>query len=321
MKGDKTMKAIVFNKRSDQPLTLSEWPTPVATKNQLLVKVVASSINAGDLARIDFGMIKKRFPLTGSEFAGVVVETGPSVARFNIGDPVYGYLNQGAHAEFACIAENDLVCKIPETIKFEQAATIPYGALSALYFLNRSGKTPEQLTSCSILINGASGNVGQFAVQMAKALGMQVTGVASGEKQDLLKRLGCDATVDYQHTDVYSLAEKFDIIFDVKGNLDFRKSHSILTENGRLITTAIGPVTLTQMLVSQFFSKRTLKTGIAKYRPSDLQQVTKLVSSGTLITAGQSYPLEEISNLLHDLRIRTKQEPEQKQEARLTQTS
>tara|TARA_R110001606_G_scaffold324915_1_gene471628 strand:- start:224 stop:1120 length:897 start_codon:yes stop_codon:yes gene_type:complete len=239
------MKAIVYEKYGTADvLNLTEIDKPIPKNDEILIKIISTSVSAADwrlrkanpfLVRIFNGLFKpKRVKILGFEISGIVEKTGKNVSGFKKGDAVFAYcgLKFGGYAEYLCLKETDIIEQKPENMSFEEAATTPLGSLTALYFLKKANVSNGQ----KILIYGASGSVGTFAIQLAKYFGAKVTSVCSQKNIDLVKSLGTDYSIDYTTTDITSLKEKFDVIFDAVGKIsksDFRK---ILSHNGRFVS-------------------------------------------------------------------------------------
>ena len=239
------MKAIVYEKYGTADvLNLTEIDKPIPKNDEILIKIISTSVSAADwrlrkanpfLVRIFNGLFKpKRVKTLGFEISGIVEKTGKNVSGFKKGDAVFAYcgLKFGGYAEYLCLKETDIIEQKPENMSFEEAATTPLGSLTALYFLKKVNVSNGQ----KILIYGASGSVGTFAIQLAKYFGAKVTSVCSQKNIDLVKSLGTDYSIDYTTTDITSLKEKFDVIFDAVGKIsksDFRK---ILSHNGSFVS-------------------------------------------------------------------------------------
>ncbi len=234
------MKASVQNDYgSPEVLKLAEVPNPVMQENQVLVRVKAVSLNAGDVfamrgkpwpIRFTAGFPKPKNYILGWDIAGVVEVAGSSVTQFRFGDQVYASCG-GALAEYASVAEDKLALKPPK-LTFEQAAAIPTSAITALKGLRDVGKLqPGQ----KVLINGASGGVGTFAVQIAKALGAEVTGVCSTRNKDMVRSLGADYVIDYTLTDFTQNGRCYDLILDNVASHSFSELMRVLTPHGLIV--------------------------------------------------------------------------------------
>lgn len=234
------MKAIVQNDYgSPDVLKLAEVAQPAVKDNEVLVRVKAASINAGDMftmrgnpwpIRLSAGFPKPKNYILGWDMAGVVEAAGSSVTQFRPGDEVYASCS-GALAEYVSVAEDKLALK-PANLTFEQAAAIPTGAITALKGLRDVGKLqPGQ----KVLINGASGGVGTFAVQIAKALGAEVTGVCSTRNVDMVRSLGADDVVDYTRKDFTQNGRRYDLILDNVASHSFSDLMRVLTPQGLIV--------------------------------------------------------------------------------------
>jgi NADPH:quinone reductase-like Zn-dependent oxidoreductase len=247
------MKAIVANGYgAPEVLQLKEVEKPTPRDNELLIKVRASTVNAGDTrmrsftvpplfwlpARIALGFSKPKQPIYGMELAGEVEAVGKNVRRFKAGDQVIASTLEeqfGAHAEYKCLPEDGVVAAKPQAMTYEEAATLPIGAQTALFFLKAANIRPGH----KVLINGASGSVGTFAVQLAKYFGAEVTGVCSTGKLALVKALGADAVVDYTHEDFTERGERYDIILDAVGKTTFSQCEGALKPDGYYLHTVM----------------------------------------------------------------------------------
>src|SRR2546421_6870475 len=242
------MKAIVYHEfGSPDVLRLEEVDKPVPNDNQILVKVRALSVNPLDwhfmegtpyLGRLRaFGLLKPKVERLGVDYAGTVEAVGKNITEFKPGDEVYGN-KFGAFAEYVVATDKAMVLK-PASLSFEQAASLPVAALTALQALRDSGKLqPGQ----KVLINGASGGVGTFAVQIAKAFGAEVTGVCSGRNVELVRSLGADHVIDYTKEDFTRRAERYDVILDNVGSQPLSGFRRVLMPKGKYVVVGGGGV-------------------------------------------------------------------------------
>ena len=249
------MKAIVATQYgAPEVLQLKEVEKPAPKANEILIKVHATTVTAGDFrmrsftvpalfwlpARISLGLTKPKQPIFGMELAGEVESVGKDVTRFKVGDQVFASTlteNFGGYAEYKCMPEGGMVAKKPANMTYEQAAAVPIGATTALRLL-RKGNTLASVRGKKVLIYGASGSVGTYAVQLAKFFGAEVTGVCSTANLDLVKSLGADHVIDYTKEGFSSREERYDLIFDTVGKFPKSKYSQVLAPNGTYSTIA-----------------------------------------------------------------------------------
>jgi NADPH:quinone reductase-like Zn-dependent oxidoreductase len=238
------MKAILHCEYGGpEVLTLADVEKPTPTDDQILVRVRAASLNPLDLTirgpwllRPIFGMRKPKETRLGVDYAGTVEAVGKNVTQFKPGDEVFGGRN-GAIAEYVCALADRAVVPKPANMTFEQAAAVPVAAITALQGLRDKGKIqPGQ----KVLINGASGGVGTFAVQIAKSFGTEVTGVCSTRNVDLVRSIGADHVIDYTKEDFTNGAQRYDLIFDLIGNHSFSERRRVLNPNGICVMAGVG---------------------------------------------------------------------------------
>lgn len=307
------MKAAVILRYGDASgFTIrNDIPTPKPAPNQVLIQVKAAGINPLDW-RIRNGDLKlfldSRFPMVlGNDIAGIVVDTGSDVTNYKIGDAVFcmmdadpepprrGFAKPGGYAEFA-VTREDTLAPMPQNIDFLEAASIPLSALTAYQSLHHKVQIQRD---DSVLINGASGGVGIFAVQIAKAMGLQVTGVCSSKNTDKVKALGADSVVSYQDTPIKAMQGRFDLVYDVATNQSFQKCRHLLKPNGVYLSNVATASTLISGACAALFpwSSRFKRNQHAWVRSSgkDLQAIAHLIAEGKLKTyIDHVYSLEEV---------------------------
>ena len=312
------MKAIVHTQYgSPDVLHLQEVDTPTPKKNEVLVRVLASSVNFGDItarnfkairpsefsmplplwlpSRIMMGYRKPRNPILGSEFAGEVTAIGSEVTQFQIGDQVFGYrgMHMGTNAEYVCIAETGIIAPKPHNITHEEAVTLPYGALTALNLLRKVEIQPGQ----RVLVNGASGSIGSYAVQLAKHYGAVVTGVCSTPRIEYVKSLGADAVIDYTQEDFTKNGEQYDLIFDVLGKSSFARCKNSLTTNGRYLLASFKMHQVFQMIRTALFGKKKVICALSSENQADLNVVKQLVEEGAIhAIIDKRFPLTQVAD-------------------------
>ncbi|MCE3201124.1 NAD(P)-dependent alcohol dehydrogenase [Paenibacillus sonchi] len=298
------MKAIVYERYGPpNVLQLREVSKPVPQDDEILIKVYAATAAAGDwrlrkaepfLARLFNGLWRpRRIKILGFELAGIVESAGSSVTRFKSGDAVYAACGNsfGAYAEYKCLPENGAVAHKPANITFEEAAAVPVGAYTALQFLR---KCSIQRGS-RVLVYGASGSVGTYAVQLAKHFGAEVTGVCSTSNVELVKSLGADRVIDYTKEKFTSGGGAYDIIFDTVGKSPFTSCVKRLTENGfYLHALHIRPQVIVGGLWINLISGKKVIGGTMKETAEDLRYLKELIETGTMrAVIDRRYPLEQ----------------------------
>lgn len=304
------MKAIEYTKYgSTDVLELTEVAKPSPDANQVLIKVHATTVTPVDIAfrtgtpifaRLFTGLFRPKKSILGTELSGEIEAIGAHVTRYKVGDQVFAAPadGNGAHAEYICLPQDGAIAHKPATLSHDEAASICNGALTALPFLRDNGKIAP---GKRVLIIGASGSVGTFAVQIAKHFGAHVTGICSTANLDLVTSLGCDTVIDYTRTDFTKSNQKYDIIFDTVGKSSFAHSKRALTNTGIYLTTVMSISILFQMLwTSKVGSKKAVfaATGLrpAADQVADLGFLTKQIKAGKLkLIIDRSYPLEQIA--------------------------
>lgn len=306
------MKAILWTRYGPpEVLELRDIEKPMPTDVQVLVKIFATTVTAGDceLRRLELPIyfsiplrlwigIRKptRIQIPGTELAGIVEAVGKNVTRFKPGDHVFGTngLGFGTNAEYICTAEeaeSSALALKPHNMTFAQAATVPFGGLDALHFL----KQVKLENDAKVLIIGAGGSIGTFAVQLAKIFGAQVTAVDSAEKLEMLRALGADRVLDYTTQDYTKTSESYDVILDVVGKSPFSRCLKILKSDGHYLLANPNLRSMFRGLWVNATSKRRVFFQSANHRVEDLRYLKQLVEAGRLTTyIDQTFPLEQI---------------------------
>jgi len=303
------MKAIVCTTYGPPDvLQLKEVEKPTPKDNEIRIKGYATTVSARDTrvrsftvplsfwlpARIALGLRKPKQAILGAEFAGEVEAVGKDVQRFKIGDQVFGDTGHtlfGAYAEYLCMPETGCVAIKPSNMTYEQAAAIPFGGLTALHFL-RKGKIQS---GQNVLIYGASGAIGTFAVQLAKYFGAEVTGVCSTTNVELVKSLGADKVIDYTTEDFTKNGATYDGIFDTVGKSSFSGCMRALKKEGVYLHTVVAPALSVRMRLTSLTSSKTLIGGTATATAEDLVELKELVEAGKLKPViDRRYPLEQM---------------------------
>mgnify|MGYP001597324716 FL=1 len=247
------MKAAVYTRYGGPDVvTVRDVPDPTPGPGEILVETRAAGVTTADwrlraaafpglvmgiAGRVMFGITGPRNPVLGSDFAGVVAETGAGVTEFRPGDRVFGFSDGGAHAERLVMKADKAVTRLPEALSFAEGAALPFGAMAALEFLDRfAALKPGE----HVLIVGASGGVGAYAVQIARALGAEVTAVASGARAAMLTGLGADHVIDYRARAAADWGGPFDVIFDTIGVTNYAQMAAQLADGGRFVPLNFG---------------------------------------------------------------------------------
>ena len=307
------MKAIVWTEYgSPDVLQLKEVEKPTPKDNEVLVKVYATTVTAGDCEqrslklpiwhrlpmRAYVGLKRpKRITILGMDLAGEVEAVGKDVTRFRKGDQVFaatGFVRMGAYAEYICLPEEPeegaLTIK-PANMTYEEAAAVPTGGLEALHFLRQGNIQSGQ----KVLINGAGGTIGTFAVQLAKYFGAEVTGVDSTGKLDMLRSIGADHVIDYTKEDYTKSGELYDFILDVVSKSSFSGSMRSLKQNGRYLIANPGPSQMVRRRWTSMKSSKKVIFGAAYPKTEDLLFLKELIEAGKITSViDRTYPLEQI---------------------------
>jgi NADPH:quinone reductase-like Zn-dependent oxidoreductase len=293
------MKAIFYkNNGGADVLQYGEQPKPTLKKGHLLVRVHAASVNPVDWKLRENKLLSPVTALSGGiipgrDIAGEVVETGEGVTRFKTGDKVFGMLDSiggGAYAEFAVIPEA-VAETIPDNISYQEAAGVPLVSLTALQALRDKGELAQ---GEHVLVNGASGAVGLFAVQLAKLLGAaEVTGVCSTDHVDLVKEVGADRVIDYKKEDFTEEKNRYDLIFDAVAKTTFANTKDSLRENGRYVTTVPSPKDILGFATSVFSDKKA-RNLLVKDKGADLRLIREWIEAGKLkVIIDKVYALQD----------------------------
>jgi NADPH:quinone reductase-like Zn-dependent oxidoreductase len=312
------MKAIVYTTYgTPDVLRVQEVAKPAPKDDEILVRVHANSVNFGDLiarnfgavtpqsffmpslfwlmARLSFGWNKPKNPILGNEFAGTVEAVGSAVKRFKVGDAVFGYRgqNMGANAEYICVKAEGMVTHKPARLTFEEAATVPGGALTALSLLRKVKIQRGQ----RVLINGASGSIGAAALQLAKQDGAHVTAVCGTPRMEMVRQLGADQVIDYTQQDFTTNGEKYDLIIDTLGKSSFDRCKESLTENGVYLLVSFKFKQVRQMLWTARFSRKKVICALSDETPADLERIRELVEAGKIkAVVDRCYPMEQAAD-------------------------
>ena len=313
------MKAIVYDQYGPpEVLKLADVQKPVPNDNEILVKIKAASVNFGDItardfksmtprkfnmpflfwlpAKMAFGANKPKIRVLGSEFAGTVEAVGKGVKRFKQGDCVFGYRGSsfGSYAEYLCMPEDGLVAIKPAALSFEEAAGVPYGAITSYNLLKKAHIARGK----KVLVNGASGSIGSFALQLAKHYGADVTGVCGTKRQAFVKALGADRVIDYTKEDFTQSGETYDLIIDVLGKLRFSQCKNALNKNGRVLYASFKMRQLIQAIGTSIKGGRKVICALSTDESAqNLEIIRDLIEAGHIKTViDKSYPLNEAAD-------------------------
>jgi len=303
------MKAIVYTKYGPPDvLQLKEVEKPTPRDKEVLIKIYATTVTTADsnvrgfvfvpagfgfLPRIMFGLRKPNKTILGTELAGEVKAVGKDVKLFKKGDQVFGMPGSsfGAYAEYICLSEEGALAIKSSNMTYEQAAAVPFGAHTALFFLRDKGNIQS---GQKVLINGASGGVGTYAVQLAKYYGAVVTGVCSTTNLELVKSLGADKVIDYTKEDFTKNGETYDIIYDTVGKTSFSGCKNSLKQKGLYLAGAGGLLEFVQMGWTSMIGSKKVLAGQAPERKEDLIFLKELIEAGKIKSViDRHYPLEQ----------------------------
>jgi NADPH:quinone reductase-like Zn-dependent oxidoreductase len=299
------MKAVVYEKYgSPDVLQLREIDKPSVADDEVLVKVHAASIQHTDirfrtgtpfLARVLGGLFKPKNQILGCDYSGTVEATGKNVDEYSIGDKVYGQLNKrtGTHAEYVSVSMKEISPK-PKNLNFVEAASVGVAGIMALQCLRDHGEIQQ---GQKVLVNGASGGIGTFAVQIAKSYGTEVTGVCSTANLEMVKSIGADHVIDYTKEDFTERVDEYDIIFDAVRKNTYANCKNALTQKGIYVTTEFGPTIMLQMKMNSNPNGKRMVGMLLNVDPQDLVVLTELIEAGRIKPViDRTYPLEEIAD-------------------------
>jgi len=296
------MKAIVCTKYGPpEVLQLREVEKPIPRDYEVLIKIHAISVTVGDSrirgfrvpisfwlpARIALGIRRPKNPVLGSVFAGEIEAMGKDVKLFKVGDPVFAFTGHGggAYAEYICMPENGGISIKPSNLSYEEAAAIPWGGITALYFLRRvniNNRCAQKLAGQKILIYGASGSIGTAAVQLAKYFGAEVTGVCSTSNLDLVRSLGAYTVIDYTKEDFTINSEAYDVIFETVGKTSVSQCLKSLKKKGIFLHAVATPGVSLWMFLNSIFSTKKLMGGTFAPKAADLIFLKELAEAGKI---------------------------------------
>jgi NADPH:quinone reductase-like Zn-dependent oxidoreductase len=308
------MKAIVWTKYGTADgLQLQDVEKPTPKENEILIKIIATSVTAGDyeIRNLQFPMwlalplrlyigVRNpfRIPILGQEFSGEIEAIGKNVKNWKVGDSVYATtgFSFGAYAEYLCLPANPedmdgAIAIKPSNINYEEATTFPVGGLEALHFLRQANLQRGQ----KILINGAGGSIGTVAIQLAKSYGLEVTAVDSTAKLDMLRSIGADYVIDYTKEDFTQRGERYDVIFDVIGKGSYADCLRVLNENGYYLLGNSMILGAMRALWTRMTSNKKIVTGTSDHKVADLDYLREQIEAGTIKPViDRYYPLGQV---------------------------
>jgi NADPH:quinone reductase-like Zn-dependent oxidoreductase len=305
-----SMKAIVYCEYGLANLKLKDIEKPAPTDDEVLVRIHASSVNPADMickggARIVTGLRKPKITRLGTDFAGTVEAVGKNVTKFKPGDEVFGG-KTGAFAEYVCVREDRGIALKPANITFEQAGSVGIAGITALQGLRDKGKIRS---GQKVLVNGASGGVGTFAVQIAKSFGTEVTGVCSTRNLEMVRSIGADRVIDYTKEDFTKTDQRYDLLFDNIQNHSFSERRAILNPNGICIMAGVGGSgasgsQIMGVLVGELnayvcsrFTNQKFVAFLAQFNQKDLNVLADLMQSGKATPViDRTYKLSDVPN-------------------------
>ena len=303
------MKAMVYTKFGPPDvLQLQEVEKPCPKDNEILIKVHVASANAYDwrhlradpflMRLMGAGLLKPTHKILGADMAGRVEAVGANVKQFQPGEEVFGDGGYGGFAEYACVDENRFVRK-PANLSFEEAAAVPMAALTALQALRDKGLIKA---GQKVLINGASGGVGTFAVQIAKSFDTEVTGVCGTTKMDLVRSIGADHVIDYTQEDVTQNGKLYDLIFDTAAYRSISKYKRILSSSGFYVLAGGSMPRILQLMLKSMTGAKNMRLVIANANQKDLLSIIELMNAGKVRSIiDKRYPLSETAEALRFL--------------------
>ena len=298
------MKAAIYTQYgAPEVLQIKKTAKPIPTDNEILIKIHATAVNSGDCrlrkanpfaVRFFFGLFKPKKNILGGVLSGEIEAVGKNVQKFKVGDAVFGMtmLQFGTYAEYICLPEMGALAIKPANISHDEAAALPFGANTALFYLQKANVQPGQ----KVLIYGASGAVGSAAVQIAKSFGAVVTGVCSTANLEMVKSIGADHMVDYTQTDFAKTGEQYDVVYETVDKAPYSSCIAAVKNGGTLL---MGASMLGGMLQGAWINATSNKKvifGVAQETLESVERLQKMAESGQLkAVIGNTYPLEQIA--------------------------
>jgi NADPH:quinone reductase-like Zn-dependent oxidoreductase len=305
------MRAAIYTRYGGpEVLRIGDVARPEPGNDELLIETRAAEVTKADCEmrrfsfpvkwfwlplRLAFGLFKPKRTILGGYFSGVVAAVGRDVSRFRPGDAIFGAtrLRFGAHGEFLCLPEHYTLEKKPDNISFEQAAAVPLGGLNAIHFMRKADLKPGE----SILINGAGGSIGTFAVQIARRTGAEVTAVDRGDKAEMLRGIGADYVIDYRREDFTRADRSWDVIFDMVVDSSYSGCIGRLKPGGRYLMGNPRVSDMLRSLVTPLVSDKRVYFQFAGEKQEELHQLARMLEAGEIHpVVDRVYPLEQIAD-------------------------
>jgi len=307
------MKAAVYERYGPpEVVEIRDVPTPSPIAGEVQIRIRATTVSTGDwrarslvmppgfgpFGRLAFGISRPRQPILGTELSGIIEAVGEGVSTFSVGDEVFAFADarMGCHAEFRCMSASGLVARKPTNLSFEQAAALSFGGMTVLSFFRRGSLVSGE----RVLVNGASGSVGSAAVQLARHIGAEVTGVCGRANVELVRSLGAHHVIDYTSADFAANGETYDVIVDTAGSAGYSRVRRSLARRGRLLVVLGGFVDL---LIAPFAGRirgHRVIAGPALSRVEELHTLAAIAAEGAFTPViDQIYPFERIVEAHH----------------------
>ena len=305
------MKAIIYEHYGPpEVMRIADVPRPEPGDGEVLIRVGAAEATKADCElrafrfavswfwlplRLGMGVFRPRRKILGTYFSGEVVELGPGVTRFSVGDEVYGGLglHMGAYGEYVAVPEDTSIVAKPANMSFEEAAAVPLGGLNALHFLRLVGVKRGE----SVLVNGAGGSIGLHGVQIAKAMGAEVTAVDKSEKEEIVRRMGADHFIDYTQQRFVDAGGTFDVVFDMVPSSSFSDCMRVLNEGGRYCTGNPRLFVMLRCLWANRFTDKTASFAFARESLEELDALREMIEKGRVRSIVEEVlPMERVAD-------------------------
>ena len=308
------MRAIIYTEYGPpEVLQLQEVTKPTPKDNEILIKVMAAEATKGDCElrsfnfpvkwywlalRLAWGVSKPKKPILGGYFAGEVEAVGKDVTKYKAGDQIFGStgLHMGAYGEYLCLTESHTMVLKPNNASFAEAAAVPLGGFNALHYIRRANIRPGE----KVLINGAGGSIGTYGVQLAKAMGAEVTAVDSGIKEEMLKAIGADYFIDYKEEDFTKSGNSYDVIFDMVAGNSYSACINTLNPKGRYLMANPLMLYMLRSVLTPMLTNKQVIFAFAGEKEEELMALRDMIEQGEIKpVVDKVYPLEEVVEAHH----------------------